>query len=1422
MENNKITFIYILLFFYSIYFIGIVSSQVQIVDPQSQRTYRIVKFQTGQLKDWQQSSDDAIANGGYLVTITSQHENNLVAQLIKNAQITGEQSLWIGCNGVQTSSKDYKWETGPEKGTLMYSRITNKCYSYCNWSPDQPDGSLQAGNQYERYCHYRVPDGYWNDSPLATPVYGYIMEIGGSQDPYLVPTETDDPTLTINNLIGYNMDNLIITFESTQGLPTFNCVKHSYGTNSFTCTRPAMSGPYNIQINDKVKPIFTIYNVHARVPYISTVIPGYYANDIVTINGQSFGNDLSKIEVLYTINNVNCLPTDWIIPHRSFTCRMANNFVANKDSELNYGGMDRFKVTVNTISNYITKVGFYSKQTSNLILFNNRLNHDYENIYQYEGSTFEWFPFYAGDDVSILRNIMSTGYCYPVTKDGNYFRIKGGDADGQVVVDLNSDPPKCLTIVGCKEVSNSMTLYDYTKYPAFFATYSGKMEGFRTVDSPCSYSFYFKVRLDLPPVFRTPNAFKVPTRGGEIIIPVNNLRLTSNNYTLTRDNVLQPGTIIPQYVPFVFQNSLRVLVGPGTGGARVLNLLIDGMKNEETTSTLAYDLPVIVSLTGSAYTDGSNKVTLVGNNFGNDITKCRISITYANGSPTKDATNLKMETDHSIISFTVPSGTGFFTAQIFVDGQTSSTISSRFVAPRVDNLKLENGDTQCTVSGQFFGTVASRLTVYLDTTEINVGPLTDYGETKFTFQVPPSIKRGNMAFSVDGINSSNSRIIDIRPVIHSISPKAVPYTGGSITLKGLYFTSGPAQPVVTANSVFSCTNTKVLPEELVCTLVNGGGLNNPISVSINNVPLSSVSTPVTISYGPKLQPILNPKGLNVITILGTGFDTDSIVKIGPQLEFTPTPDQLTPSRIILPIPYSLSNGQLTVTSNSITSPPELLRLTPTIESLNSLPTIGGVVTITGTFLNVLKLDGQPNLISISIGGLGCTQLTQGDNNTQLLCTIGGGYGKDLAVDLKIENIPALNPFNLKFSYEAPKFISYEVIQYEPRLVYKYSNIPADKSKLTIKYGSMNPSPDFEVSGDNIVDISFFIPPDTQHGNYFEVSVVGGQTSLQIVVQLQPVLHSIDPVPSIGGITTVKGYYLTHSPIGPNVRIGESIQCTDPVNYPTYLTCTVPPGNGLKLPTTVTTTYKSIYSVPFSYGPSITSVDHEANSKDIYIIGDNYDTDATLTISDFDSTTIPTTRNTTHFILSPIPVDMKNTNLYVTSNGLKSDTVELKLIPFLKTVNQLPGIGGTVIITGTFLNTKRMDGSNTNIVISIGPYSCAPDFDKQPYDNEIFTCNIGSGIGRHPISLSIDGIVAQGNLEFAFEEILVSSAQQDEKSFFIDGYGLGSDISKVIVKLNQETIPTDQCQFTIPNKQIKCSLTKYSMSGPVKLTVNGLE
>ena len=111
---------------------------------------------------WQQACDAAQDQGGHLVTITSEKEQETVEALL--AQYPGLRAVWTGAR---------------RDGQGAFYWITGEDFGFSFWGPGEPNN--ETGD--EKFMDLYPRDGrwVWNDVPMSISRYyagsmGYILE----------------------------------------------------------------------------------------------------------------------------------------------------------------------------------------------------------------------------------------------------------------------------------------------------------------------------------------------------------------------------------------------------------------------------------------------------------------------------------------------------------------------------------------------------------------------------------------------------------------------------------------------------------------------------------------------------------------------------------------------------------------------------------------------------------------------------------------------------------------------------------------------------------------------------------------------------------------------------------------------------------------------------------------------------------------------------------------------------------------------------------------------------------------------------------------------------------------------------------------------------------------------------------------------
>lgn len=312
---------------------------------------------------------------GYLVTVTSDAENEFVRARLSNAG-------WMGASD-SASEGVWRWVTGPEAGTQFWqgaSGGTTVGGNYANWGTGEPN-DYQNGNPGEDCAQFLTGGtGKWNDLPCASQggqtLPGYVAEFGA---PGNMPTvEAKNVSITtsslpiistvspLDNAVNVNpSSNLVINFSKTVYTESGNITIYKTSDNSITEAIPANdarvtgSGSSTITINPTSNlSDSTSYYIHIANDAFRDSLNNYFAgiNNATTWNfttGDFTGPTISQVTPVIS-------PTNDSTPSYTFT--------TNESGSISYGGSCSSATTSaisgnNTISFNSLADGTYSNCT---------------------------------------------------------------------------------------------------------------------------------------------------------------------------------------------------------------------------------------------------------------------------------------------------------------------------------------------------------------------------------------------------------------------------------------------------------------------------------------------------------------------------------------------------------------------------------------------------------------------------------------------------------------------------------------------------------------------------------------------------------------------------------------------------------------------------------------------------------------------------------------------------------------------------------------------------------------------------------------------------------------------------------------------------------------------------------------------------
>ncbi|KAF2076583.1 hypothetical protein CYY_002134 [Polysphondylium violaceum] len=494
--------------------------------------------------------------------------------------------------------------------------------------------------------------------------------------------------------------------------------------------------------------------------------------------------------------------------------------------------------------------------------------------------------------------------------------------------------------------------------------------------------------------------------------------------------------------------------------------------------------------------------------------------------------------------------------------------------------------------------------------------------------------------------------------------------------------------------------------------------------------------------------------------------------------------------------------RLSIANRVAGSKTEIFR--PIIAKINpgTIPTIGGKLTILGTYLN-----GDKNKPEIKIGDSICGSPIWASDGTNITCEMPKRSPNDkpfMPVIITINNI--INNSTNNVSFEKPFITSLK--QEKQWFNITGGNlgdptIPTSYISFLFANGSeidrLRKIPD-KVT-ENQKNISTLLPSNACNG--FLV-VINGAQSNRVEVNIKPIITDVSMATTNGSIITVSGKYLNIFNCDEkkqNVTLESSDDKQFKCQFDTldeknkngaHLYCQAPPGTGSNYSVKLTINNLPSDIFLFHYkAPIIHSTKQRGDS--IVIIGEDFGEPLTLaynrgkTARNFTTPAIVVVSNTE--LLFPIPQDLYSGyyNLIVANQETKGIN-QLKFGPIISSISRVPTSGGNVTIYGSLLDRI----SNFNITFVDNNPITDDIVCQTPFINgsKLITCVVQEGCGHSfTIVYKFDGDDSYDfnpdNITFSYEPPTILVYTLDENSIlrvYGSNYNETMDIS---IKGNDE-------------------------------------
>ncbi|EFA80706.1 hypothetical protein PPL_06292 [Heterostelium album PN500] len=685
-------------------------------------------------------------------------------------------------------------------------------------------------------------------------------------------------------------------------------------------------------------------------------------------------------------------------------------------------------------------------------------------------------------------------------------------------------------------------------------------------------------------------------------------------------------------------------------------------------------------------------------------------------------------------------------------GTDSDDIFISYLPPTITRITM-NG-THAQVYGVDFASSQSLITAnvpcqggyqVVETTDLSGSP----AEQNILVLLPSNALNGEISLVVDQ-QLSNLQPYSLMPWIESSSLVAT--AGGSIVLTGQHFTSarfdGNATEVVVDVEGQSCTNVQINSfTELTCIAPSGSGVSSQITVQID----STLSNYWDYAYIPPTIDSITQNGL-VALVNGTNLGLVANVAWFQIGDLQSTSTNAFDSYITTTIPAFSQSGEFYLDINGQRSNNLTITLTPVLNSISSVATTGGLITISGYYLNGFRQDGTATSLSVTFpGAKECDSpsfLANDVHYSYITCNAPSGAGKNIPVTVTIDGKPS----QIDFSYGAPS-IQNITVSNSNYIVVNGINFGSDPNQVNITLGTD------VISEFTLVDntrIEFQALNTSLNG--LVVVTIDERVSNGIQASLYPQLISVTKSDTQGSIVNITGNYLNGlaadgQPTVASITIdGVPCQSISWANDHNNVYCTAPENSGVNHILVITIDSRSSNSILLNYNPpSITSITQDTDT--ISVTGTN-----------FGNTTTGVTFSTGFNILSvshqlvvaTLNRNTKNGMISITVNTQQSQTSLLKLTPIITNCTSISPYGGDITISGRYLNVIDMNGDKTNISISVEDVHCL--FVSSPIEGESIICAIGkSSFNDINLNLTINGMSGIGRYS-SLGPVILSTTQ----------------------------------------------------------------
>eukprot|EP01132_Coremiostelium_polycephalum_P003873 gene3873-4831_t len=682
-------------------------------------------------------------------------------------------------------------------------------------------------------------------------------------------------------------------------------------------------------------------------------------------------------------------------------------------------------------------------------------------------------------------------------------------------------------------------------------------------------------------------------------------------------------------------------------------------------------------------------------------------------------------------------------------------------------------------------------------------PVTVVNSTFLSIVMPNNSRPGGF-FIEDTLSgdSSPSTYLDLKPWLRD-SISADP--GKQAIVTGRFMTE---INLVTIDGM-TCTNLVVDPAGNLLTFntpANGNGIFKTLVAATS----SSQSNEIPFYYTPKITNVIQTNTPS-ITVVGENFaklSSTSLVFKSITTLHSSTFQFTNETTIVINMYSSLRSTDVSIVSNGAVSNEYYLKLTPYLSTVSTAPSQGGVISLTGLYLNSLNYDFLPKPIVVTVGSNICASAKNpAAKPSTIECIVGPGTGVNFTVSVSIDGQPSAK--NVLFSYEPPQITGLQ--QETTSVIINGKNFGAVSSDITV---SLNGGPN--ISNCQILTQHTQVKCPLQETDYngplhlFASGIDSGASQLNLL----PYLTASSPASSIGGMVTISGYFLSKG-TEYSGKIG-TVNCNSLAvvdSGESKVVCDVPPNteasNSEQAPlfSIIKDNLPSLNQVTYVYSePAIVNIvqDHLT----LVITGNTFGTQSNLPTIQLNQQTLP----------CQLVLIQSQLNCTITSSFYKGDLIVsnyngfstqfLKLKPMINNLISSNTNGGTVSLYVDLVNDLYMTGIYQSMAIEIdnGLFKFSDISIHNTSNNNYISFESVEGI--QPNSQLVFILDGSSSYPFTFNYLppkVLSYSQTSpfELSLVGESFGINETVSLSIYGTNNGNI---NCKVITKHTNILCDFT----------------